>query len=118
MPPRRIEPVLAEIVEALDGIAAATSGKTVDDFRADWLLRRGVDRGIEIISEAARHIPDELLDEAPEIPWQQIRGIGNVLRHEYHKTSDAIVWATVTENLPPLRRAIERMNKVVATHGK
>lgn len=118
MPPRRIEPILAEIVEALDGIATATNGKTTGDFATDGLLRRGVERGIEIISEAARHIPDGLLDEAPEIPRQQIRGIGNVLRHEYHKTSDAIVWAVATENLPPLRQAIERMNKVVAMREK
>ncbi|CAM5371597.1 hypothetical protein ATER59S_01585 [Aquamicrobium terrae] len=44
---RRIEPVLAEISEALDGIARATRGKTLDDFRDDWLLRHGVERGIE-----------------------------------------------------------------------
>jgi uncharacterized protein with HEPN domain len=109
MAARRIEPILAEIIEALDGIAAATSGKTLDDFRSDWLLRRGVERGIEIISEAARHLPDELLRTAPEIPWKQVRGIGNILRHEYHKTSDPIVWAVVTDNLPPLRLAVRRM---------
>jgi uncharacterized protein with HEPN domain len=111
MPPRRIEPILAEIIEALDGIGAAANGETADDFETDWLLRRGVERGIEIFSEAARHTPDELLEAAPEIPWKQIRGIGNVLRHEYHKTSDAIVWAVVTENLPPLRQAIQRISE-------
>jgi uncharacterized protein with HEPN domain len=106
---RRIEPILAEVIAALDGISSATAGKTLEDFHGDWLLRHGVERGIEIISEAARHIPDELTALAPEIPWKQIRGIGNVLRHEYHKTSDAIVWAVVTDNLPPLRVAIERI---------
>ncbi|MGB3831647.1 MAG: HepT-like ribonuclease domain-containing protein [Mesorhizobium sp.] len=110
MAQRRIEPVLAEISEALNGIAQATAGKTLDDFRSDWLLRHGVERGIEIISEAARHLPDPLLELAPEIPWKQVRGIGNVLRHEYHKTSDPLVWAVVTESLPQLRRAIDRIN--------
>ncbi|RWM20105.1 MAG: DUF86 domain-containing protein [Mesorhizobium sp.] len=106
---RRIEPILAEIIAALDGISTATAGKTLDDFRDDWLLRHGVERGIEIISEATRHIPDDLIALAPEIPWKQIRGIGNVLRHEYHKTSDAIVWAVVTDSLSPLRLAVERI---------
>lgn len=106
---RRIEPILAEIMAALDGISAATAGKTLDDFRDDWLLRHGVERGIEIISEATRHIPDDLIALAPEIPWKQIRGIGNVLRHEYHKTSDAIVWTVVTDSLSPLRLAVERI---------
>jgi uncharacterized protein with HEPN domain len=112
---RRIGPILAEISEALDGIAAATAGKTLDDFRSDWLLRRGVERGIEIISEAARHLPDDLLSIAPEIPWKQVRGIGNILRHEYHRTSDPIVWAVVTDNLPPLRLAIQRIQASLAS---
>ena len=109
MAKRRVAPILAEIAEALDGIAAATAGKTLDDFSRDWLLRRGVERGIEIISEAARHLPEELVDLAPEIPWKQIRGIGNILRHEYHKTSDPIVWAVVTDHLPALRSAVDRI---------
>ncbi len=109
MAERRIEPILAEIIEALDGITAATAGKTLEEFRSDWLLRRGVERGIEIISEAARHLPDDLLKMAPEIPWKQVRGIGNILRHEYHRTSDPIVWAVVTDSLPPLRLAIQRI---------
>ncbi len=108
---RRVEPILAEIKDALDGISAATAGKTLADFRSDWLLRRGVERGLEIISEASRHLPLDLLSLAPEIPWTQIFGIGNILRHEYHKTSDAIVWAVVEDHLPPLTIAIERISR-------
>jgi uncharacterized protein with HEPN domain len=47
----------------------------------------------------------------PNIPWAQITAIGNVLRHEYHRVSDKIVWNVVTEYLPPLKiaaLAIER----------
>jgi uncharacterized protein with HEPN domain len=112
---RHVEPILAEMLDALNGIDAATAGKTLDDFRTDWLLRHGVERGIEIISEASRHIPDDLLAAEPEIPWKQIRGIGNVLRHEYHKTSDSIVWVVVTDNLPSLRLAIERIRLTIAS---
>ena len=112
MAERRVEPILAEIADALDGIATATRDKTLEDFSSDWLLRRGVERGIEIISEAARHLPDDLLKIAPEIPWKQVRGIGNILRHEYHKTSDPI--AVVTDSLPPLRLAIQRIQASLA----
>lgn len=109
MPRRKVGPILSEILAALDGIEQATSGKTLQDFENDWLLKHGVQRGIEIISEAARHLPDELLATETEIPWKQIRGIGNVLRHEYHKIADPIVWAVVTDNLPPLRHAVTRI---------
>lgn len=87
MSQRKIGPILAEILDALDGIEKATADKTLQDFQDNWLLKHGVQRGIEIISEAARHLPDELLERAPDVR-RQIRGIGNVLRHEYHKIAD------------------------------
>ena len=70
-------------------------------------------RALEIISEASRHIPDELLVSAPDIPWKQIRGIGNILRHEYHKIADEVVWAVVTEHVAKLKEAVLAIRNVV-----
>ena len=50
---RLVRPALLAILEAIEGIEAATKGKTFDDFGGNWLLRHGVQRGIEIISEPA-----------------------------------------------------------------
>ena len=101
-----VRPALLAILEAIEGIEAATKGKTFDDFGGNWLLRHGVQRGIEIISEAARRIPPEVLASQPKIPWSQIAGIGNVLRHEYHRVSDRLIWNVVQVNLPPLKAAV------------
>jgi len=57
---RVVGPALVAILEAIEGIETATCGKTIDDYKNEWLLRHGVQRGIEIISEAARRIPPEL----------------------------------------------------------
>jgi uncharacterized protein with HEPN domain len=103
--PRLVRPALRAILDAIEGIEDATRGKTLDDFSTDWLLRHGVQRGVEIVSEAARRIPPELQARQPNIPWTQIIGIGNVLRHEYHRVSDALVWNVVQEYLPPLKAA-------------
>jgi len=109
MPARNPSPVLIEMLTALEGIRQATKGKTFEQFRDDWVLRHAVQRGIEIISEASRHLPDELLATQPHIPWQNIKGVSNLLRHEYHKIADPIIWAVVTEHLPPLRLAVASM---------
>jgi uncharacterized protein with HEPN domain len=85
---RELAPVLADIIEAIEGVETATAGRTFEEFKADWLLRHATQRALEIISEAARHIPEEYLAERPDIPWRQIKSIGNVLRHEYHKVID------------------------------
>ncbi len=79
---REVSPALQAILEAIHGIETATRGKSLQEFSADWLLRHGVQRGIEIISEAARRIPPTLQERQPHIPWAEITGIGNVLRHE------------------------------------
>lgn len=107
MPRRKVGPVLAEILDAIDGIEAHTAGKSLADFKQDWLLRLATQRAPEIVSEASRHIPDELLVLAPDVPWKQIRGIGNILRHEYHRIADDVIWAVVTENVAPLKTAVE-----------
>lgn len=80
---------------------------------ADWLLRHGVQRGIEIISEACRRIPPDLQASQPQIPWADIAGIGNILRHEYHRISDTIIWNVVVDRLPPLRRAVEAIDETL-----
>ena len=106
MTERLVRPALHAILGAIDGIENATRGKTLTDFGDDWLLRHGVQRGIEIVSEAARRIPPELQAGQPHIPWLQIMGIGNVLRHEYHRVSDTLIWNVVQEYLPPLKTAV------------
>lgn len=111
MTKRKVGPVLADILEAIDGIETHTAGKSLADFKQDWLLRLAIQRALEIVSEACRHIPDELLILAPDVPWKQIRGIGNILRHEYHKIADDVVWAVVTENIVPLKAAIEAIKQ-------
>jgi uncharacterized protein with HEPN domain len=58
---RKVRPVLQEILAAIHWIEAAITGKTFTDFQSGWLLRHGVQRGIEIISEASRHLPAALL---------------------------------------------------------
>jgi uncharacterized protein with HEPN domain len=103
---RLVRPALRAVLEAIDGIEIATRNKTLEEYSADWLLRHGVQRGIEIISEAVRRIPPQLQQTQPTIPWTQIAGIGNVLRHEYHRVSDTVIWNVVQEYLPHLKAAV------------
>lgn len=98
---------LADMRLAIEGIEHATHGKSLEDFETDWLLRHGVERGIEIISEASRALPEEVRQLRPDIPWDRVRAIGNVLRHQYHGVSTPLVWRVVIDELPKLRQAIE-----------
>lgn len=109
--PRRVDHVLHDILEAIGRVEEVTRGKTLAEFESSWQLRWLVQRAIEIISEASRAIPNELANTRPEIPWPSVRGIGNVMRHDYDGLSDPIIWRVVTDELPKLKRAIESMKQ-------
>jgi uncharacterized protein with HEPN domain len=106
---RKVGHALHDMLEAIERVEQITRGKSLAEFQQSWQLRWIVQRAIEIISEASRAIPDELKRTRPEIPWPQVRGIGNILRHEYQGLSDPIIWRVVTDELPPLKAAIETM---------
>jgi uncharacterized protein with HEPN domain len=76
--------------------------------RSGW-LRLATQRGIEIVSEASRHIPDHLKPRYPGIPWRDIAGIGNLLRHGYDTLDHAVIWGVVEAHLPSLKAAVEAM---------
>jgi uncharacterized protein with HEPN domain len=103
---RKVEHAIHDILEAIERVEEVTHGKSLDDFQASWQLRWVVQRAIEIISEASRAIPEELTRTRPEIPWRRVRGIGNVLRHDYEGLSDRIIWNVVMDELPRLKTAI------------
>lgn len=70
--PRLLSLRLSDIVEAIDHIRSVLDGASPDDFERDWQRRWLVERGIEIISEASRHLPEELKDRHVVIPWRKV----------------------------------------------
>jgi len=75
---------------------------TWETFSTDQKTLDAVIRNIKVIGEAARHIPDDIVAQYPDIPWDEMRGMRNVLIHEYFLISVPILWQTVTRNLSPL----------------
>ena len=68
-----------------------------------------VERNLFVIGEAANDLPDELLALAPEIDWKKVKGLRDVLGHEYFRIVPKIVYATVRENLDPLETAVLKL---------
>jgi len=101
---RWLIPRLTDIIEATERIHAVLADMPLDVFEADWQRQWLVERGVEIISEASRHLTDELKARHPEIPWQKVAGIGNVLRHDYEKIAAPVMWKLAQADLPLLER--------------
>jgi uncharacterized protein with HEPN domain len=77
---------------------------TLDIFEADTRKRWVVERGLEIISEASRHLSPAMKARHPNIPWKKVAGIGNVLRHEYERIAHDVLWQVVRHDLAELER--------------
>jgi len=74
-----------------------------DDFQWDAKTQDAVLRNFGVIGEAVNHLPEGIREAHPEIPWPQMRGLRNLVIHEYFGINLEILWATVQENLPPLK---------------
>ncbi|HEX8663962.1 MAG TPA: HepT-like ribonuclease domain-containing protein [Beijerinckiaceae bacterium] len=96
---------LADIREEIAGIRELTRGASVEAFAASWAMKRATQHALLIIAEAAKHIPSELKAIRPEVPWQKIHGLGNLLRHEYRRIDPDVLWSIVTEHLDALDEA-------------
>lgn len=106
----RVGPRLRDIVDAIEQIDALFADKSYAAVEEDRIARAAYERFLEIISEASRHIPDDLKETAPHIPWRNIRDIGNRLRHAYRDIDHALLWDIHAKNaLAELRTAAEAM---------
>jgi uncharacterized protein with HEPN domain len=77
-------------------------GKSLDQLERDELLQFAVVRALELVGEAAWRVPEDIRDQYPTIPWQDIVGTRNRLIHGYDRIDLRIVWDTIQDDLPPL----------------
>jgi uncharacterized protein with HEPN domain len=74
---------LDDILQAIKDIREFTSGMTPGQFMNDRKTQHACTRDLEVIGEAVKHLPVHLRDRTPDIEWQKIAGLRDVLTHEY-----------------------------------
>ena len=102
MCPRDWRVRLEDILEAISNLQTYISGMTFEEFASDRKTMSAAAYEIGIIGEAARHISDEDRKRYPQVPWAKMQAMRNVVVHEYFRIDAAILWQTITQNLPPL----------------
>ena len=109
---RTLDARLQDILDAIEGIRQTLTGQDFESFAATWHLQKATERGLEIISEASRHIPSEIKATVADVPWAEIAGIGNVLRHDYQRVEALIIWNIVETHLAHLEEAVRTIQKL------
>jgi len=100
---------LRHIRDAIVWIGKYTKGMDLEGFRENHLVQDAVLKQIEVIGEAAKHLPPEFTDLHPDIPWKDIVGMRDLVVHNYFGVDIVATWKTVSTDIPNLREAINKI---------
>ena len=97
---------IQHVLRSIDSIEGYWAGKSFADFEGSEPFRAATERHLLIIAEAVKHIPDADKAKHADIPWRDIVGIGNILRHGYDVVDERRVWEVVQSDLDQLKTAV------------
>jgi uncharacterized protein with HEPN domain len=106
----RLRDYLGHILEAIARIQSFSAGMDETGFAADIKTQDAVIRNMEVIGEACnniRRVAPDFAKAHPEVPWGSAIGNRNALSHGYFSVDLALIWATVQNDLPKLKAAVE-----------
>jgi uncharacterized protein with HEPN domain len=98
---------LEDILESIEWIERYLDGYDYAAFVTDRKTIDAVTRCLEVIGEAAKHLPDSLTDQHPEVPWRAICGFRDVLAHSYFRTDNSIIWDAAGVRCQELKAVVQ-----------
>ncbi len=101
---QRIEDILRAISNCEDYVQLISSEPRLTRMGED-----AIERNLQIIGDAVKTLPGTLTEAYQEIPWPQIRGLRNILVHEYFGVDIELVFEVVGIYLPPLKHCLESL---------
>ncbi len=96
---------LEDIAESGSRIASYTQEMSLEEFRGNQLVFDAVIRNLEIIGEAARHLPASVTESIPEIEWSRAVAFRDIIARHYFGLDPHIVWDMVQTKIPNIVRS-------------
>ena len=100
--PREWRFYVEDMVGFCEKVQTYTAGLNRDTFVTGGMAYDATLRNLELIGEAATHVPESVRNTCPEIPWRAIIGARNRLAHGYLHIEDDTVWNMIEDAVPQL----------------
>lgn len=99
---------LRDILNAARLIASYVTDTTEDQFTANTEKQDAVIRRLEVIGEATVHLSDATRLAISELPFRKMRGMRNIVAHDYANVNLRIVWQVATVHVPVVCAILEK----------
>ena len=100
--PRRWDHYARDMLSACDKIVSYNEGLDQSAFVDDERTYDATLRNLEVLGEAATHIPDHVRESHADIPWRALIGTRNQVIHGYLGIDDDIIWSIIRDDIPEL----------------
>ena len=97
---------LEDIQRACEKVLRYTQDATFETFTDDEKTFDAVVRNLEVIGEAAKHVPATLRDRYPDVEWTKIAGLRDMIAHAYFGLDEEILWDIVQNRVPQLLKKV------------
>ncbi|MEG1513580.1 MAG: HepT-like ribonuclease domain-containing protein [Clostridia bacterium] len=98
--------LLQRMLEHCTALQSDVTGYCFDSFLSDSKTQRAAYMSLHQIGELAGRLPTAFRIRHEDVPWSGIRQVRNIISHEYIRIDLAVVWGTITDDIPPLMGAL------------
>lgn len=106
---------IQDILEYIETAERFVAGMSYEDFAKDEKTKLAVVRCVEIIGEAAKHVPSHIRKKYSTVPWKDMAGMRDIIAHFYFGIVMERVWKVAKVMLPPLKPHIQKVLDDIAS---
>jgi len=67
-------------------------------------------RNLEVISEAAKKLPENIKEKYPNVEWRKLAGLRDILIHHYFGIDEDIIWDVLANKIPEVKTELEKIS--------